>query len=164
MAKSPEEFKRAVPQVLSSCDGEVTSICQPMVLELTEQIQVLEDSIERAETWIKSFMKRSTLCKRIAVVGGVGPITATAVVAAIGEAKEFRNGRHLSAWLGLVPRQYSSGGKSQLKGISKRGDTGTQVVEEGVQESARRWSWSSPSRSRRSKTVLIVPRRGSSCS
>jgi hypothetical protein len=54
---------------------------------------------------------------------GVGPITATALVAAVGEAKEFKNGRHLSAWLGLVPRQYSSGGKSHLKGISKRGDT-----------------------------------------
>jgi transposase len=123
MAQSPEAFKRAVPRVLSDCEGEVTSICQAMVLELAQQIQGLEDRIKRAEAWIKSFMKRSALCKRIAVIGGVGPITATAVVAAVGEAKEFRNGRHLSAWLGLVPRQYSSGGKSQLKGISKRGDT-----------------------------------------
>jgi len=67
-------------------------------------------------------MKRSPLCKKIAVVGGVGTITATAIVASVGDAKEVRNGRHLSAWIGLVPRQYSSGGKSQLKGISKRGD------------------------------------------
>ena len=123
MAKSPEAFKRALPQVLSACEGEVTSICQAMVLELTEQIQALEECVKRTETWIKSFMKRSALCKKIALVGGVGPITATAMVAAVGEAKGFRNGRHLSAWLGLVPRQYSSGGKSQLKGISKRGDT-----------------------------------------
>ena len=123
MAKSPEAFKRAVPRILSACEGEVTSICQSMVLEIMQQIQAIEGHIERAETWLKSFMKRSPLCKKIAVVDGVGTITATAMVASVGEAKEFRNGRHLSAWIGLVPRQYSSGGKSQLKGISKRGDT-----------------------------------------
>jgi hypothetical protein len=55
--------------------------------------------------------------------GAVGPITATAVVGAVGNATQFRNGRHLAAWLGLVPRQYSSGGKSRLQGISRRGDT-----------------------------------------
>jgi transposase len=123
MAKSPEAFKRAVPRILSVCEDEVTSICQSMVLEIMQQIQAIEAHIQRAETWLKSFMKRSPLCKKIAVVGGVGTITATAMVASIGDAKEFRNGRHLSAWIGLVPRQYSSGGKSQLKGISKRGDT-----------------------------------------
>jgi transposase len=53
---------------------------------------------------------------------GIGPVTATAIVAAVGEAKEFKNGRHLAAWLGLVPRQHSSSGKSRLRGISKRGD------------------------------------------
>lgn len=68
-------------------------------------------------------MKRSALCKKISAIDGIGPITATAMVAAVGEAREFKNGRHLSAWLGLVPRQCSSGGKSRLKGISKRGDT-----------------------------------------
>jgi transposase len=63
------------------------------------------------------------LCKKIAEVPGIGPITATAIVASIGDATQFRNGRHLAAWLGLVPRQYSSGGKSRLQGISRRGDT-----------------------------------------
>lgn len=53
----------------------------------------------------------------------MGPLTATAIVGAIGDAKQFSNGRHLAAWLGLVPRQYSSGGKARLQGISKRGDT-----------------------------------------
>ena len=89
MAKSPEAFKRAVPQVLSTCEGEVTSICQAMVLELPQEIQALEDHIKRAEAWIKSFMKCSALCRKIAVVGGVGPITATAVVAAVGACPEF---------------------------------------------------------------------------
>jgi transposase len=123
IAQSPEAFKRAVPQILGQCEGEVTSVCQAMLMELVQQVQALEERIKHAESWIKSFMKRSVLCKKIAAIGGVGPITATAMVAAVGEAKEFKNGRHLSAWLGLVPRQYSSGGKSRLKGISKRGDS-----------------------------------------
>lgn len=123
IAQSPEAFKRAAPQILGQCQGEVTSVCQAMLMELVQQVQALEERIKHAEGWIKSFMKRSALCKKIAAIGGVGPITATAMVAAVGEAKEFKNGRHLSAWLGLVPRQYSSGGKSRLKGISKRGDT-----------------------------------------
>lgn len=123
IAQSPEAFKRAMPQILGQCDGEVTSICQAMLMELVQQVQVLEERIKHAEGWIKSFMKQSALCKKISAIAGVGPITATAMVAAVGDAKEFKNGRHLSAWLGLVPRQCSSGGKSRLKGISKRGDT-----------------------------------------
>jgi transposase len=61
--------------------------------------------------------------RRLAEIPGIGPITATALVASIGDARNFRNGRQPAAWLGLVPRQHSSGGKSALLGISKRGDT-----------------------------------------
>jgi|SRR5450631_4235224 transposase len=68
-------------------------------------------------------MTTSPLCKKICAIDGVGPITATAIVAAVDNASEFKNGRHLAAWVGLVPRQYSSGGKQRLYGISKRGDT-----------------------------------------
>ena len=68
-------------------------------------------------------MAKNDACKRISAIAGIGPVTATAVVAAVGDASEFDNGRHLAAWLGLVPRQHSSGGKSRLGGISKRGNT-----------------------------------------
>ena len=122
IAQTRQAFKRAVPQIVSACEGEVTSVCQAMVLEISQQIHALEERIKHAETWLKSFMKQSALCKKIAAIDGVGTITATAMVASVGEAKEFKNGRHLSAWLGLVPRQHSSGGKSQLRGLSKRGD------------------------------------------
>lgn len=67
-------------------------------------------------------MSSSQACKRISAIDGAGPLTATAIVAAVGDASEFKNGRHLAVWLGLLPRQYSSGGKSKLYGISKRGD------------------------------------------
>lgn len=77
-----------------------------------------------AQVSIQAFIKHSTLCRKIARVVGIGPITATALVGAVGDARQLRNGRHLAAWLGLVlPRQYSSGGKPRLQGISRRGDT-----------------------------------------
>lgn len=57
------------------------------------------------------------------MIPGIGPVTASALIAAIGDAKNFDNGRQLAAWLGLVPKQHSSGGKNVLLGISKRGDT-----------------------------------------
>jgi transposase len=61
-------------------------------------------------------------CQRLTKVEGVGPLVATALVAAVGNANEFKSGRELSAWLGLVPRQHSSGNRNVLLGISKRGD------------------------------------------
>src|SRR5439155_11058727 len=60
--------------------------------------------------------------RRVAEIPGIGALTASALVASIGDAKAFANGRQLAAWMGLVPRQYSSGGKPKLLGISKRGD------------------------------------------
>ena len=65
--------------------------------------------------------RQNEACQRIAKIKGIGPKTATAVVAAIGDGAEFKNGRHLAAWLGLVPRQHSSGDRRVLLGISKRG-------------------------------------------
>jgi transposase len=123
MARSPQAFKQALPEILAKCEGELTAFCQTLMAELLGQFHALEERIGRAEQWIKDVMKRSPLCRKVAAVEGIGPITATAIVAAVGEAKEFRNGRHLAAWLGLVPRQHSSGGRSQLQGISKRGDS-----------------------------------------
>ncbi|CAE6794207.1 IS110 family RNA-guided transposase [Paraburkholderia haematera] len=108
ISRSPEAFKRAIPELLRTSADELTAI---------------EERIHLIDTSIQTFMKHSTLCKKIAAVPGIGPITATAVVGAVGNATQFRNGRHLAAWLGLVPRQYSSGGKSRLQGISRRGDT-----------------------------------------
>ena len=122
IARSPAAFKRAMPGILERCEGELTSFFQTLVIEILQEFHAIEERIAHAEAWIKSFMKHSALCKRIATIDGIGPVTATAIVAAVGEARQFKNGRHLAAWLGLVPRQHSSGGKSRLRGISKRGD------------------------------------------
>ncbi|MEI7297967.1 IS110 family transposase [Paraburkholderia tropica] len=123
VARSVQAFKRAIPVLLSSEDSELTPFAQSLVTDMLQHLQALEARIHCLETAIKDFVKNSPLCRKITAVEGVGPLTATAIVGAIGDAKQFSNGRHLAAWLGLVPRQYSSGGKARLQGISKRGDT-----------------------------------------
>ena len=75
------------------------------------------------ESQIRAWHRASELSCKLAQVPGIGPITASALVASIADAKSFDSGRQVAAWLGLVPRQHSSGGKSNLLGISKRGDT-----------------------------------------
>jgi transposase len=61
-------------------------------------------------------------CQRLQTIPGIGPLSATALIAAIGDVAQFKNGRQLAAWMGLVPREHSTGGKPRLLGISKRGD------------------------------------------
>jgi transposase len=123
IAQSPAAFHRAMPDVLSSDNAELTQFCRSLLVDLLEHLRSVEARIAEADQKIKAFMRSSALCKKISAIDGVGAVTATAIVAAVGDASEFRNGRHLAAWLGLVPRQYSSGGKSRLFGISKRGDS-----------------------------------------
>ena len=71
---------------------------------------------------IGEIARQTPACRRLQAIPGVGPLTATALAATVGSAAEFRNGRELAAWLGLVPRQRTTGGKPTLLGISKRGD------------------------------------------
>jgi transposase len=84
-------------------------------LEIDGQIKGIEDQI-------KAWHRESPASRRLQQIPGVGVITASAIVASVGDARMFKSGRQMAAWLGLVPRQYSSGGKQVLRGISKRGD------------------------------------------
>lgn len=83
----------------------------------------MREEAEAIEAQINHWHQQNEASRKLAAVPGIGPITASALVAGIGNAHAFANGRQLAAWLGLVPRQHSSGGKQLLLGISKRGDT-----------------------------------------
>lgn len=97
-------------------------LAKETICELYERMQRLDDKALEYERKISSMARQSEPAKRLMAIEGVGPITATAIVASVGDAKLFRNGREFAAWLGLTPSQNSSGGKSRLGGISKRGD------------------------------------------
>jgi transposase len=97
-------------------------LAKETICELYERMQRLESKALEYERKISQLARQSEAAKRLMAIEGVGPITATAIVASVGDAKLFRNGREFAAWLGLTPSQHSSGGKSRLGGISKRGD------------------------------------------
>ena len=113
--------RRIVPEILSDMENELSPMAREAIEELWDLFCDLDRRIASFDKKIAKVFKESPTCQRIARIKGVGPKTATAIVAAIGDGKEFRNGRHLAAWLGLVPRQHSSGDKRTMLSISKRG-------------------------------------------
>jgi transposase len=90
ICRSPEEFKRAVLELLRASADELTSFCRTLLTELLVHLRAIEERIHFIEISIHSFMKRSALCRKIAQIPGIGPITATAIVAAVGDARQFR--------------------------------------------------------------------------
>ena len=90
--------------------------------DLQEQLAELDKQVTTYGDKIQAVHRASEVSQRLSDVPGIGPITATAVLAALGDGKAFASARQVAAWLGLVPRQDSSGGKPKLLGISKRGD------------------------------------------
>lgn len=113
--------RRRIPEVLDDVGNELTPMARDAIAELWDLFCDLDRRIASFDKKIQAVFLASETCQRIARIKGVGPKTATAIVAAVGDGAEFRNGRHLAAWLGLVPRQYSSGDRRVLMGISKRG-------------------------------------------
>jgi transposase len=115
-------LKRSLPAALADESSELSGEMRELLSEMNQWLGTLEQRIASCETRITRQFKHDERCARLATVPGVGPLTATALVAAVGKAQRCRNGRELSAYLGLVPRQHSAGGKTVLLGITKRGD------------------------------------------
>ncbi len=90
---------------------------------IVDQLRDLARQIEKAETCIQAWHRKDEVSRRLAQVPGIGPITASAIVASVPDASIFRSGRQFAAWLGLTPKAHSSGGKEKLGGISKQGDS-----------------------------------------
>ena len=113
---------RLVEIIEDDADGRVPDLAREALRLMVGQLQAAQAGIVELEKRLKTWHRASEASLRLAAIPGVGVITATALVATIGDASQFRSGRQLSAWLGLVPRQNSSGGKDRLGRISKRGD------------------------------------------
>jgi transposase len=103
-------------------DKRVPEIARACLAALGAQLRILKKQILEFDRMINTWHRSSETCKRLDEVPGVGPALATALVASVPDPKAFRSGRDFSAWIGLVPRQYSSGGKDKLGSISKQGD------------------------------------------
>ncbi len=121
-AQAITRVRREVPVILADQASDITPIMRALLLELMDEMRAIDVRIGFMDRQIETIFKSREDCQRIAKIAGVGPKTATAFIAAVGNPAEFKNGRHFAAWLGLVPRQHSSGDKVHLMGISKRGD------------------------------------------
>ncbi len=108
--------------ILENPEADLTPRMRNLINMLWSEWKLVEQQIEELNDELERISASDPGCTRIRQIPGIGPVVATAIVAAIGNGAAFRKGREFSAWLGIVPRQYSTGGKAKLLGISKRGN------------------------------------------
>ena len=117
-----DSLVKRLPDILEDGKNELPGIFRQLMHRLGAHLTELDRQVDELEAQIQCWHRQNAASRKLAAIPGIGPLTASALVASIGNAKSFKNGRQLAAWLGLVPRQHSSGGKQTLLGISKRGD------------------------------------------
>jgi transposase len=120
--KGRRHLEHCIPEILEDAENGLSGMSRELFARLLEHLRHLDTQVLALEGQIKAWHREDAASRRLEEIPGIGPLTASALVASIGDARNFKNGRQLSAWLGLVPRQHSSGGKPTLLGISKRGD------------------------------------------
>ena len=156
---------KRLPEILEDGENDLPGVFRQLLQRLGDHLKELDRQVGELEVQIQLWHRECAASRTLAQIPGIGPITASALVATIGDAKSFKNGRQLAAWLGLVPRQHSSGGKPTLLGISKRGDTylrtllihGARAVIRGAERKAAAGdSWIKRLMGRRNPNIVAV--------
>lgn len=122
MPKGRYPAQHHIPDILEDADNGLPSLARRLLHDIYQRIQTLNQQILAYDREIESLARHSEPTRRLMSLPGVGAVTATAMVASIADPRQFHNGRQLAAWLGMVPRQYSTGGKTRLGRITKQGD------------------------------------------
>ena len=122
MPRTLSQLYKKVPEILEEYDNELSPFVRCSVARQLEHLQGVEDQITLIEQELSSWAKTQPACQRVMKVPGVGLMTATYLVASVGNGQQFHSAKQFAARLGLVPREFSSGGKQRLGRISKRGD------------------------------------------
>ena len=117
-----QRFAARLPEILEDADNGLPDQMRALLAEMRAEWEELEEKIEAVNHELLAAAKQCEACERLREVPGIGAQTATALVAAVGDGKAFEKGRDLAAWLGLTPREHSTGGQQRLGGISKRGN------------------------------------------
>ena len=118
LPQGPWRFIAQAPAAVAGAD--LSDLARAIFGELLDQLADLERRIKKLDATIVGFCRTNETCQQLAKLPGVGPVIATAIVATVNEGRQFRSGREMAAWIGLVPRQYTSGGKPRLGGIGRR--------------------------------------------
>lgn len=120
-SKGPANLRNQMPSLLEDADQTLSSRLRSLLDQLWQEWKTVDSGVERVSQDIEAIASQDEACQRLRQIPGVGPLVSTATVAAIGNGAAFHKGREFAAWLGLIPRQHSTGGKARLLGISKRG-------------------------------------------
>jgi transposase len=127
-AKSPIRLREAIPSVLENVEENLTPRMRNLIAMMWSEWKELELQLEELNAEVERIASSDAACQRLRQIPGIGPLVATAIVASIGNGSAFRKGREFAAWMGLVPRQHSTGGKARLYGISKRGNRYLRII------------------------------------
>ena len=122
VAPGRERFEKELPIVLADLENGLPVLARETLTNLAARLRAVNEHVTGYDQRLQQLARDSEPARRVMAVEGIGPVTATAVVATVGNGHEFHSGREFAAWLGLTPRQSSSGGKSRLGGITKRGN------------------------------------------
>jgi transposase len=155
---------KRIPEIIDDGENDLPGNFRLLIQRLVDHLNELDRQVGELEQEIQRWHKHNSLSQKLAKIPGIGPITATAMIATVGDARHFANGRQLAAWLGIVPKQHSTGGKSRLLGISKRGDRylrtllihGARAVVRIAERKAEAESWIRRLLARRNKNVAAV--------
>lgn len=156
---------KRLPGILEDAANGLSDLFREELLQLWQELLHLDTRVAHYDEKIEQIARRDERIQRLVTIPGIGPLTATALLAAVGNVSVFRNDRELAAWVGLVPRQHSTGGKNTLLGISKRGDAylrqllvhGARTVLRHAERKGDRTSrWISALQERRHKNVATV--------
>jgi transposase len=116
-------LRRALPEFLEDASNGLSFDFRALLDELRKDLITFDERVADMDKKVHTLAHSEPAAKRLLSIPGIGPINATPIVCAVGDGKQFKRGRDIAAWLGLTPKQHSSGGKDRLLGISKRGDT-----------------------------------------
>ena len=153
-----------VPELIEDASNELPGMFRLLVRRLLDHLKELGKQVHELEAQIVAWHRQNAQSRKLEKIPGIGPLTASALIASLGDARNFENGRQVAAWLGLVPRQHSSGGKQNLLGISKRGDAylrtllihGARIVIHHAGKRADSCNWINQMVARRNKNIAAV--------
>lgn len=115
-------LRQRLPAILEDGENGLLDETRQLLAKLQDELVHLDERVKELDQQVKALSEHNEGCRQLQTIPGIGPLIATALIGAVGDASVFKSGREMAAWLGLVPRQHSTGGRAVLLGISKRGD------------------------------------------
>lgn len=155
--------RKRLPEIVEDPNNGLSTPARDFFSDLYTELHEADERLGELDRKMEALTKTNSLCTRLMKIPGIGPVTASALVAHVGDAKQFKNGRELAAYLGLTPREHSSGGKQKLLGITKRGSTYIRkLLIQGARNVCRAWARAEDTTNDHRKAWLkgVITRRG----